>query len=182
MALLRAVNVGGKAVVKMADVRAAFEDAGCRDVDTIGHAGNILFRPGSSSIPVVQRKVRAALQALLGTKTDICFRRFDELVELVEFDPFGGLVSDESVKLYVAFMDREPSPRPALPVLIPKERIEITGLRGCDLFIVSRRKPNGMYGFPNMFVEQLGVVATTRNWNTVLRLATACRFGSNPQH
>jgi hypothetical protein len=43
------------------------------------------------------------------------------------------------------------------------------------MLIVSRRKPNGMYGFPNVCVEALGVVSTSRNWNTVMRVAQFAR-------
>jgi uncharacterized protein (DUF1697 family) len=175
VALLRALNVGGKAVVKMSDVRAAFEAAGCRDVSTLGAAGNVLFTPGSTSPVAQQKKIVAELHTLMGAKTDVCFREFEQLVELVAFDPFGDLVSEESVKLYVTFMDRPPTPAPTLPIAIPKEGIEITGLRGTEMFVVSRPKPNGMYGFPNLFVEKLGVTATTRNWNTVTRLAAMAR-------
>jgi len=43
--------------------------------------------------------------------------------------------------------------------------------------VVSHRKKNGWFGFPNAIVEKaLGVSATTRNWNTVnkiVRLAEA---------
>jgi uncharacterized protein (DUF1697 family) len=175
VALLRALNVGGRAVVKMADVRAAFETAGCRDVSTLGAAGNVLFTPGSKNVAAQEKKIVAAMHALMGAQTDVCFRELDHLVDLVAADPFGDLVSDESAKLYVTFMDRQPSPKPKLPILIPNEGIEITGLRGTDLFVVSRPKPNGMYGFPNLFVEKLGVRATTRNWNTVTKLANLAR-------
>jgi uncharacterized protein (DUF1697 family) len=38
--------------------------------------------------------------------------------------------------------------------------------------LISGRKPNGFYGFPNAFVETaFRVAATTRNWSTVTRLA-----------
>jgi hypothetical protein len=40
-----------------------------------------------------------------------------------------------------------------------------------EVFVVSRRKRNGSYGFPNAFVEaELGVQATTRNWSTITRI------------
>jgi uncharacterized protein (DUF1697 family) len=175
VALLRALNVGGKSVVKMADVRTAFETAGCRDVSTLGAAGNVLFTPGSKNVAAQEKKIVAAMHALMGARTDVCFRELGHLVDLVAADPFGDLASDESAKFYVAFMDRPPSPTPKLPLVIPKEGIEITGLRGTDLFVVSRPKPNGMYGFPNLFVERLGVLATTRNWNTVVKLAALSR-------
>ena len=175
VALLRALNVGGKAVVKMSDVRAAFETAGCRDVTTLGAAGNVVFSTGVTRVSAQEKKIAAALHTLMGAKTDVCFRELEQLVELVAFDPFGELVSDESVKLYVTFMDRSPTPRPKLPISIPKEGIEITGLRGTEMFVVSRPKPNGFYGFPNLYVEKLGVTATSRNWNTVTKLAALAR-------
>ncbi|MDQ4049187.1 MAG: DUF1697 domain-containing protein, partial [Actinomycetota bacterium] len=44
LALLRGVNVGGKNLVKMADLRAAFEEMGFADVATYIASGNVLFR------------------------------------------------------------------------------------------------------------------------------------------
>ena len=37
--------------------------------------------------------------------------------------------------------------------------------------LVSRRKPNGMYGFPNNWIEkELGITSTARNWSTVTKI------------
>jgi hypothetical protein len=53
----------------------------------------------------------------------------------------------------------------------------VDALRAEDVFIVSRRKPNGMYGFPNNFIEQgLGVSATSRNWTTITRIVERARL------
>lgn len=38
VALLRAINVGGRSVIKMADLRTVFESAGLSDVSTYIHA------------------------------------------------------------------------------------------------------------------------------------------------
>lgn len=174
VALLRAVNVGGKGVVKMSDVRAAFESAGCRTVRTFQAAGNVVFDAPSArgALPAsVKARVQAAIRELLGGEPGVCYRTLDELETVVTTNPFGPLTADKLVKLYVVFMDRRPSRVPALPLSFPKEAIEITHVRAADAFVVSRRKPKGMmYGFPNACVESLGVTATSRNWNTVTKL------------
>jgi hypothetical protein len=73
----------------------------------------------------------------------------------------------------VAFLAGAPKRKPAFPLLIPKELIEVRGLHGRDALVVSRRKPNGFYGFPGEWTErELGVTATARNWNTVTRIAS----------
>jgi uncharacterized protein (DUF1697 family) len=43
LALLRGINVGGKNLVRMADLRAAFESMGFADVATYIASGNVLF-------------------------------------------------------------------------------------------------------------------------------------------
>lgn len=175
VAWLRAVNVGGKGVVKMADVRAAFETAGCRDVRTFIASGNVLFTPGSKSAAAQQKKIVAAMQELMGAKVGICFRTLAETEALLAAQPFARLTSDPGVKLYVAFLEREPATVPALPIVDAKEAVEVVARHGLDMLIVSRRKPNGMFGFPTFVIERLGVAATARNWNTVARVAQFAR-------
>lgn len=179
VALLRAVNVGGRGVVKMTDVRAAFEAAGCRRVRTFQAAGNVVFDAPSSrgALPAaLKTRIQAAMHELLGGEPGICHRTLDDLDDVLDARPFGRLVADKTVKLYVVFMDRRLRRVPSLPLSFPKEAIEITHVRATEAFVVSRRKPTGMmYGFPNACVESLGVIATSRNWNTVTKLAAFAR-------
>jgi uncharacterized protein (DUF1697 family) len=179
IALLRAVNVGGKGVVRMTDVRAAFEASGCRSVRTFLASGNVVFEapaPRGARAAAMKTRVREALCALLGNEPGLCYRTLPQLEAVIAANPFGPLTSDATVKLYVVFMDRRPPHVPPLPLSFPKEAIDIIGVRATEAFVVSRRKPAGMmYGFPNACVESLGVVATSRNWNTVTRLAEFAR-------
>jgi uncharacterized protein (DUF1697 family) len=60
---------------------------------------------------------------------------------------------------------------PRFPLLLPKEGLEAFGISGREVFMVSRRNPNGFYGFPNNFIEKgRGISATSRNWNTVTKI------------
>ncbi len=49
LTLLRGINVGGKNVIPMKDLKQCFEDAGCSDVVTYIQSGNILFRASGSA-------------------------------------------------------------------------------------------------------------------------------------
>jgi uncharacterized protein (DUF1697 family) len=177
VAFLRAINVGGRAVVKMTDLRDAFARAGCRGVRTFIASGNVVFDTPRELTSALTARIGKELRALFGAEPGVCYRRLEELEELIAIDPFGELTGDKALKLYVAFMDRIPRPVPTLPIVEAKESVEITAIHTAHMLIVSRRKPNGMYGFPNAVVERLGVVATTRNWNTVTRLAAFARHG-----
>ena len=171
IAFLRAVNVGGRGIVKMTDLQKAFTAAGAKSVKTVIASGNVVFDAPAALGPVrdrIQQKVRT----LLGADPEIAFRTLPYLERLIEVAPFGPLVNDRTVKLYVLFLVGKPKRLPVFPMTIPKEVIEVRGMFEQDALIVSRRKPNGLYGFPGLWTErELGVASTARNWTTIVRIA-----------
>ena len=169
VAFLRAINVGGTGIVRMADLQRAFTAAGCRNVRTFIASGNVLFETDDldAARPGILRKV----SALLGSEPVIMFRTMRELEALVRAAPFGAVADDRDVKLYVMFMAAKLARTPMFPLTQPKERLEAIGMRKGDVLIVSRRKPNGWYGFPANWIErELGMPATARNWSTVTKI------------
>jgi len=173
VAFLRAVNVGGKGLVKMADLQKAFTAAGARNVRTLIASGNVIF-DAPAALGSLRERIVKKVGALLGAEPIIVFRTLPYLERLVEAAPFGPLVNDKRIKLYVLFLSGKPTRLPAFPIAIPKEVIEVPGMFEQDALIVSRRKPNGMYGFPGLWTDkEIGVASTARNWNTVVRIVGA---------
>ena len=174
VAFLRAVNVAGHGCVKMTDVCKAFEAAGAKDVRSYIQSGNIVFDAPANGIAGLTKDLCRRLQRLLGEEPAVMVRRAAEIAGAMKEAPFGK--PDPAVKLYVAFLAGRTFRRPALPLISEKEALEVVSIVGRDAFVVSRRKKNGMYGFPNNFIEQqLGVAATTRNWATVTKIVELCR-------
>lgn len=178
VAFLRAVNVGGRSVVRMADVCDAFGAAGCRHVRSFIASGNILFESGSANEGFLIKRIRRAVTERLQVDPAVLLRRLQDLETLVAKDPFKNLRKDRTAKLYVAFLSRKPPARITLPLTHEKDALDVIAASGREAFIVSRPRPNGFYGFPNNFLEQqLGVTGTTRNWSTVRRVVQFARLG-----
>ena len=175
VAFLRAINVGGRAVVKMTDLRTAFERAGCRQVRTFIASGNVVFDAPATLPGALKARVAKELLNLFGKQPGVCYRTLDEIDALVAKDPFAKHLGDKTKMRFVAFMDRVPDKVPKLPMRLEKECVEIAGIHAAEMLILSWRTPRGMFGFPNACVEALGVTATTRNWNTVARIAEFAR-------
>ena len=145
-AFLRAVNVAGHAIVKMSDVRDAFEAAGCRDVRTCIQSGNVIFRtPGRSPAAAVGR-ARAGLSRLFGEEPGRFLRTARELEAILKRAPFGRSRGRPDPKLYVTFPSRMTSRRPAFPLQSPKEALEAVAMSRLEEFVESRRKKNGGNG------------------------------------
>lgn len=62
LAFLRAVNVGGKNKIPMAELRAGFEELGFKDVKTYLNSGNVLFLSDSDDEGCLTNRIEALLQ------------------------------------------------------------------------------------------------------------------------
>jgi uncharacterized protein (DUF1697 family) len=154
----------------MADLQKAFTAAGAKNVRTVIASGNVIFDAPAALGPMRDRILKK-VGALLGAEPVIVFRTLPYLKRLIDAAPFGPLVNDRTLKLYVLFLAGKPQRTPVFPIVIPKEVLEVSGLFEQDALIVSRRKPNGMYGFPGLWTDkEIGVASTARNWNTVVRI------------
>lgn len=175
IAFLRAINVGGRGIVKMADLRNSFAAAGCKNVRTYIQSGNVVFEcPEETSVSVFKR-IYMKLRELLASEPGILFRTFHEVDRIVKAAPFKDFQNESGIKLYVVFFSEKPVAKPKLPISA-KEALETIALGNREAFIISRRKPSGMFGFPNDFIaKELGVMATTRNWSTVTKLVEFAR-------
>lgn len=86
VALLRGINVGGRNPVPMAELRAAFEDAGHADVGTYIQSGNVVFR---SSTPrgSLEVAVERMLERRFGIPIVVVVRSHAQLRSLVAAAP-----------------------------------------------------------------------------------------------
>ena len=176
IAFIRAINVGGRAVVKMNEVKDAFMAAGGKDVRTFIQSGNVVFDVPQKSAGAEFKKIGAGLRERLGEEPGLIFREIEDLERMVRTAPLRKLEAASDVKLYVTFLSGRPTRRPQFPLVSEKEALEAIAMNNLDVFLVSRRKKNGMYGFPNAVIEkELGVPATSRNWNTVTRIVDFAR-------
>lgn len=158
VALLRGVNVGGNRKLPMAELRATLADAGYGEVRTHLQSGNVILDTAKRPAALERE-----LEKLIGVR--VVVRAHDELVGVVARDPFGELATNGS-RYFVTFL--------SAPV------DDVPGLESGDgeLFVVSGREiyawlPDGIHDSQRaklLTERKLGVVPTTRNWNTVTKL------------
>ena len=88
VALLRGINVGGKNLVPMADLRASMEVAGYGEVRTYIQSGNVLF---STDEPVagLEERVEAVLEARFGIPILVVIRTERQFRAVVAKAPDG---------------------------------------------------------------------------------------------
>ncbi|MGW1676082.1 DUF1697 domain-containing protein [Saccharopolyspora sp. NPDC002376] len=170
VALLRAVNLGSRGSLAMADLRAAISALGGRDVTTYLRSGNVVFTTAQEDPQVVEQEVRAQLAAELGLDTTVMVRTAAEITAVAEGHPFAEQ-EDDPAKLHVAFLAAEPDAERAAAMDLPAGAPEQVLLRGRELYLhypagAGRSKVTSAY-----LQRHLGVELTARNWRTVTALA-----------
>lgn len=165
VAFLRAVNLGARNKVPMAELRALLEEAGYGDVGTYIASGNVLLDG-----PARRAEIADALERLVadsfGVATTAILRKPRDLEQTLAAHPFG---SDTS-HTHVAFLGSRPA-KAATGRLEEAAGSEHVVLAGTDAYL---RLPEGVHGsgLSVARVESLlGVPATLRNWRTVAALA-----------
>lgn len=166
VALLRGVNVGGRKVV-MAELRAAIEASGYKNVATLLASGNLVLDAKLRGAKLEAKLEQVILEAL-GLKTDVFVRDGDQLDAMIAANPFKAFTEANSTFMVVQFM-REPATKAELETIAKTALLgeEAKQGEGC-LYI---KFPQGQ-GPSKLKTPKLG---TARNWNTVLKLAAAVR-------
>ena len=92
LALLRGINVGGRNVIRMAELRKCFEAEGFRDVVTYIQSGNVIFRSPSSALSSLKVRIEEMLAAAFDYKAKVTLRSLAQMQAVVEEAPagFGG--------------------------------------------------------------------------------------------
>jgi uncharacterized protein (DUF1697 family) len=168
VALLRGVNVGGKNLVPMRELRSLLTSLGHEDVVTYIQSGNAVF---ASPRPerVIAAELEQRIEAAFGIRVSALLRTRRQLADVAAGNPFLGTDADFS-KLHVVFLSDEPA-RAAVGSLDPDRSPP-------DAFAVRRREiylrlPNGAGKTKlttDYFERRLGMPATGRNWRTVTKL------------
>ena len=93
VALLRAVNVGGRGTVTMADLREVAAGLGLGEVRTLLKSGNLVF--AAPDAPNLEAKLEAAFADRLGLKTDVLVRTAEAWSALIAANPFTEAAADD---------------------------------------------------------------------------------------
>lgn len=154
---------------KMADLAAAYAEAGLANPKTVASSGNVLFdAPAGADLAELEARCEAATEAHLGRAFLTMVRPLDAIRKLVADDPFARLAPGAEGKRVVSFL-RGPPPRGArFPV--SRDGATIHGVVGRAAFTTYLPSPKGPV-FMVLIEKTLGEVVTTRTWDMLTKLA-----------
>ena len=168
VALLRGINVGKANRIAMADLRSLLSGLGYDDVATLLNSGNAVFRTAGGSAARHAADISAAISRKLRLDVPVIVKAASELETIISENPIAAAASAPT-RLLVAFVQDAgalSSLKVVEPLAAPPEKFVI-GRNAAYLFCppgILKSKAGGA------LLGKAGRAATTRNWQTVLKL------------
>ncbi len=173
VAFLRGINVGGHHKLPMADLKKYLEKEGYKNIKTLLNSGNVML----DSYPTEQRKMQTEIAALLEKKagfpvpTVVYPAAF--ISDLMRKKPFAGITIHPQLRLYVSLFPKEIPRKVKTPQTSPDGGFTLLKqFPRCAFSILDISKtqsPKGMEVLEKLFGKDI----TTRNWNTLEKMAIA---------
>ncbi|MBB6417305.1 DUF1697 domain-containing protein [Streptomyces massasporeus] len=170
-ALLRGINVGGSRKVPMADLRTLLADLGLDDVRTYLQSGQAVFASGHGDQESLAGEIARAIEKHFGFGVDVIVRDHAYLRAIADACPFPA-ADLEPKQLHVTYFSAPVTPDRFAEIDQEACHPEEFRLGDRALYLYA---PNGLGR--SKLAEHLskpritkGVIATTRNWNTVVKL------------
>jgi uncharacterized protein (DUF1697 family) len=166
VALLRAVNLGARNKVPMAELRTLLAEAGYGDVRTYIASGNVLL-DGPRGRSTVAGELERLIADEFKVNTTAVMRTPKELAAVVAGHPFGA----DTSRSHVVFLVSEPGSKAAKELDAADHSPDRALLAGANVYLHYSAGVQGSRLSAARLEKLLGVPGTHRNWRTVAKLA-----------
>lgn len=168
IALLRGINVGGKNMIKMSQLKMMFESMGFGNVQTYINSGNVLFTSDEGA-EQVRLRLELEVNKSFGIAATVVLRTAEELEQIIENCPYKSDSLLEGVSVQVTLLTEAPLEEKLTLLSVGKDAIDEFKINGLEIYFLFRQSMLDSKLAKN--VTKLGSTATSRNLNTLNKLA-----------
>jgi uncharacterized protein (DUF1697 family) len=165
---LRGINVGGKNKIKMADLKKTLEAAGLAKVQTYLQSGNVLFMSEEAVEPLRQR-IEQEISKAVGVSPSVILRTIEELTQILTTCPYEADVLLEGETIQISVLSEDPPQQTSDILSKGKSDVDEFQINGREIYFLFRQSVLDSKLASN--IQKIGDTATTRNWNTMNKLA-----------
>jgi uncharacterized protein (DUF1697 family) len=170
VALLRGINVGGKNLIRMPALKAAFEDEGFEDVATYIQSGNVVFTAPATRAADLTRRIETMLAEAFDYVPTVVVRNHKQLRATVDGAPKGFGAAPATYRYDVIFLKEPLTAKAALKSVPTKPGVD-EAHAGPGALYFSRLTAKATQSRMGKIVSSpIYPSVTIRNWNTTTKL------------
>ena len=170
LVLLRGINVGGKNIIKMADLKVNFEEMGFMNVRTYIQSGNVLVESAEKDKGALTARIEKGLSKQFNFQARVVVVSQKELAAIIKSAPEGFGQDDENFRYDVIFLKEPLTPKEAMKSVSVREGVDTAHAGKQALYfsrLISRASQSHLTKIIGLPVYQN---MTIRNWNTTTKL------------
>ena len=165
--LLKGINVGGHKKVPMAELRELLSKSGFENVKTYIQSGNVILQSAEINIQNIEKEIKNAILDHFGFEVFVLAKTRQELKCIFDNSPF---IKEKKVKSYFTMLHQTPS---AELVKIASEKKyegeEYFIIENCIYYFCAKGYGQAKFNM-SLFERKLETFATSRNYNTMVKL------------
>ncbi len=170
LALLRGINVGGKNVIRMAELRSCFEANSFRDVVTYIQSGNVIFRSPDSAPEALTIRIEEMLGSAFGYRARVVLRSREQLEAVVAGAPAEFGSQPDRYRYDTIFLMPPLTASAAMEEVLVRPGVD-EAWAGEEVLYFSRLIARASRSYLSRLVSMpVYQEMTIRNWNTTTRL------------
>ena len=177
VALFRGINVGGKNLLSMSELRRLAGALGLGDATTLLQSGNLVFDGDRRKGTALEKLLEVELARSFSLSVDCSIRTATEWEAVIAGNPFLKEAESDPGHMVVMFFKQ--------PLVADRVRELSEAIQGPEVIRAADRElflvyPEGIgtSKLTNAVIERkLAARGTARNWNTVTKIAAVLRAG-----
>jgi uncharacterized protein (DUF1697 family) len=168
ISLLRAINVGGQNKIPLVELKRLYQALNFANVESYVQSGNLVFDSENQEPAFVTNLIEAEIERAYGAKIAVFVRDAADFRRILSTNPFLTGRSESPSFLHVTFLYSIPSQPQWAQLRAPETSSGDEFFPGVQEVFLFCPTGYGRTKLNNSFFERkLGMLATTRNWNTV---------------
>jgi uncharacterized protein (DUF1697 family) len=169
LVLLRGINVGGKNIIKMNELKVLFEKLNYSDVKTYIQSGNVIFSDFEIDKNKLTEIIEKALFKKFKNKINIVILTIREMKNIISKKP-NGFGEDNEIKYDIVYLMEQLNVKNALKEIKTREGVDRM-YEGKKVIYISRSiKYLSKSYFSKLLETSIYKNITIRNWNTTKKL------------
>lgn len=166
VAFLRAINVGGRNIIKMSELKECLETIHLKHIQTFLQSGNVVFESELEDTEKLQILIQHAIEFVFSLNVPVVVRTHQEIENVIKSQPFENYLSLPKDKIFICYLQTAPTATTLAAFKPIDSKGDIFTVVDKNIFIYCQNPYNETKLQNNFFEKKLLTFATTRNYNT----------------
>jgi uncharacterized protein (DUF1697 family) len=167
---LRAINVGGHNMIKMADLTTWMQQLGISGIKTYLQSGNVIFQTSLSDVLDLSSQIKSMIFQKTKLNIPCIIRNHYELNRIYEILASHETAKPPNAGVFITLLTSQPSVENIEKLKAIQSGPDTFMIYGSDIVLICQQPYHKTKLSNNLFERILKTDATTRNFNTIQAL------------